>query len=246
MKKIYSYSYLLATMFVLLMGCKKYILDTTPQTSDFSNRTVAQLFVATVNATRNFIFVEGNQINGAALSTGSIFPGTGLNSFAVDPGLRRFLVLDTQTVKTPVTTQVPLSFAENMQVGKNYTVFMYDTITTPKQKTVMTNIVVPTNDTTSRLRFANFIYNPTDVPAVDIYSFKKAANIFTNIPVTGVTEFIDYPSLVSLDTLYIRETGTLNQLLKVSMSSLTRKRNYTFVYRGSHRGTRTSTLFINY
>lgn len=243
MKKIYSYPFLLATVFVLLSGCEKNIRDTTPQKSDLSNNTVVQVFVATVNATRNFIFVDGNQINGAALSTGSLFPGTGLNSFVVDPGLRRFLVVDTQTVKTPVTTQVPLSFAENMQVGKNYTIFMYDTITTPKQKTVLTDIVIP-SDNSARIRFANFIYNPSAVPAIDVYSFSQNANVFTNVAVTDVTNFITYPSAVSPDTLYIRETGSLTNILKVPIN-LTQKRSYTLVYRGSHRGTRTSTLFIN-
>ena len=76
-----------------------------------------------------------------------------------------------------------------MQFGKNYTVFMYDTITTPKQKTVETKIVIPT-DSTYRLRFANFVYNPTDVPGLDIFSFLRNANVVTNLKVTDVTDFI--------------------------------------------------------
>ena len=212
--------------------------------TDFSNKAIVQVFQATVNATRNYVYVDAAPVTGALLSSGSIFPSSG-NGFSLNGGVRAFLVSDTQVTKTPVTTQIPLSFAENMQTGKHYTIFLYDTITTPKQKTVQDNIVIPA-DTTVRLRFANFIYNPFAVPAVDVYSFNRGTNIFTNISVTDVTEFITYPSRIPLDTLYIRETGTLNQLLKVSISTLTPKRNYTFVYRGSHRGTRTSSLYATY
>ncbi len=174
------------------------------------------------------------------MSTGSIFPTTGAG-FMVNPGPRAFLVRDT----LPTTTQVPLSFAENLQVNKRYTIFLYDTITSPKQKTVETTIVTPT-DTTCRLRFANFIYNPTAVANVDVFSYKRASNIFTNMAVTDVSGFIPYPSRLA-DTLDIKETGTANVMLRVIFTSgLTDQRNYTLVYRGSYRGTRTTTLFTTY
>jgi hypothetical protein len=113
---------------------------------------------------------------------------------------------------------------------------MYDTITSPKQKTVIDNIVTP-QDTSMRIRFANFIYSPFAVPAVDVFSFNRNANLFTNVQVTDVTEFISYPSLLKVDTLYFRETGTLNQVAKFTiLDGFPEKRNYTLVYRGSHRG----------
>ncbi len=217
--------------------------------TDFTNKTVVQVVVTTVNATRNYVYIDGAPVTGAPLVSGSIFPSTSYG-FNINGGLRAFLVKDT----LPAATQLPLSFAENMAVGTHQTIFMYDTITTPKQKTVLDNIVIPA-DTTSRLRFANFIYNPFAIPAVDVYSFNRGTNIFTNVPVTGVTDFIAYPSRLPVDTLYIRETGTMNLLLKASIGSvtpnaafltLTPKHNYTFVYRGSYRGTKTATLYATY
>ncbi|HRF19398.1 MAG TPA: hypothetical protein PK977_14580, partial [Chitinophagaceae bacterium] len=91
---------------------------------DFSNSSIMQVYVATVNASRNFIWVDANRINGASLTTGSVFPTTGFG-FNVGGGLRNFLVRDTLST----STQVPYSFAENLQAGKTYTLFMYDTIT---------------------------------------------------------------------------------------------------------------------
>lgn len=232
-----------ATAMALLQACVKTDKSELPTNSNFSNKSMIRVFVATVNASRNYIYVDGQALNGSGLASGGMFPAAGVYASAVDPGVKAFLVRDTLTA----TTQVPLSFAENMQMGKNYTIFVYDTITSPKQKTVETSYVTP-SDTSCRIRFANFIYNPTIVPAIDVFSFSRNSNVFTNVPVTGVSDFISYPSNLGGDTLYIRETGTTNNIIKVSLSSTTlqKKRNYTLVYRGSHRGTRVATLYTDY
>ena len=154
------------------------------------------------------------------------------------------MIRDTLTA----TTQTPLSFAQNMDVGKNYTIFMYDTINAAKQKTVETKIVVP-GDTTARLRFANFIFSKNAVPAVDIFSKRRNVNVFTNVAVTGVTDFIPVPSAFT-DTFYVRETGTTNQLAVLNGLTPTEKRSYTLVFRGRYETTsgtiaRTLSSFIN-
>lgn len=227
-------------MALIFQSCTKHADSRLALQTSFNNNSLVRVFVATVNASRNYIYVDTKPINGSPLSSGGMFPASGVYAANIAPGLTAFLVRDTLSA----TTQVPLSFAENMQVNKNYTIFMYDTITSPRQKTVETKFVVP-SDTTCRLRFANFIYNPTDVPAIDVFSFNRNTNIFTNIPVTGVTDFIAYPSKATTDTLYFRETGSSTNILKLSVSGLSEKRSYTVVYRGSHRGTRVATLFTD-
>lgn len=234
---------LMGAVYLLQVSCvKNYSVKVSEVSTDFSEKSIVQVFMATINASRNSLYVDARQVNGASatLSTGSIFPPSG-HGFTLDGGVRAFLLRDTLVS----STQIPLSFASNMQTAKHHTIFFYDTITSPKQRTIVDNIVVPT-DTSCRIRFANFIYCPYNIPAVDVYSYYKAANIFTNVPVTEVTDFISYPSRLTADTLYVRETGTSNLLLKVSIGTLTPKRNYTFVYRGSHRGTKASTLFATY
>jgi hypothetical protein len=239
--KIYAIGIISLLTGVLVISCTKTFDEKTIQQTNFNASSVAQIFVATVGASRNYVYVDAKPVTGALMTSGSLFPSAGYG-FSLDPGIKNFVVRDTLST----TTQVPISFAENMQAGKHHTVFMYDTITSPKQKTVVDNIVVPA-DTSIRLRFANFIYNPNTPVPVDVYSFNRATNLFTNVPVTGVTEFIPYPSMLAVDTFYIRETGTLNQLYKLTiLGGYTPKRNYTFIYRGSDRGTRTSTIFANY
>lgn len=242
---------------LILQSCEKTVNSRLTEQTNFNNSTRAQVYIATVNASRNYVYVDAQQVTGALLSSGSLFPASGAG-FNVTPGLKAFLIRDT----LGTSTQVPLSFAENMQFEKYYTVFAYDTTTSPKQKTVQTDIVIP-SDTTARLRFANFVYTPNAITAFDIFSKKRNANIFTNVQISDVTGFIPYASAVT-DTFYIRPTGTTTNLQNFVSSSSTwvdiigvltpvQKRSYTLVFRGSYRAAvttaatvRTLSVFNNY
>lgn len=246
--KIYTYGMISLLSAGLIVSCTKSFDEKITPLTDFSDKTLAQVFVATVGASRNYVYVDGKAVTGAAMVSGSVFPSTGY-AFSVTGGVRSFMIRDTLAT----STQVPLVFAENMQVGKLYTIFAYDTITTPKQVTVPANIVIPA-DSTARLRLANFVHNSFDVPGVDVFSKRRNANIFTNVRRTEVSEFIPYASASqnplytanSNDTLFIRETGTMNALVTINGFNPTAKRSYTLVYRGSHRGTKTASIFANY
>ena len=243
MKSLKQYS--LGTVGValtLLLGvsCTKTFDDKLVSDQNSISGSTAQVFLATVGASRNYVYIDSKPVNGAALASGSLFPTTGYG-FAIPAGQRALLVRDTLST----TTQAQLSFAHTFQAAKNYTFFVYDTITAPKVKAVETKIVVPA-DTSARIRFANFVYNPTIVPTVDIISFKQNATLVAGLQVSEVTDFMPYPSLLANDTIYIRETGTTNTLYKFTTGGLTPKRSYTVVYRGSYRGTKTASLVANY
>ncbi len=227
---------------IALVSCSKSFDSKINYTLGNEKSSNVQFFVATVGAARNYIYVDSKPMNGAALTAGTLFPSAGFG-FSVPTGMRSFLIRDTLTA----TTQPQISFAQNMEIGKSYTVFSYDTVNAAKQKTVVTPIVIPA-DTTCRLRFANFIYNPNAIPAVDVFSFNRNTNLFTNVAVTDVTSFVPYPSALLTDTLYIRPTGntTTNLVKYVLTGGLTQKRSYTLVYRGSDRGTKLATRFANY
>jgi hypothetical protein len=234
----------IALLLIIVSSCTKNNNETFDTQSDFSSSTLLQVYQATLNASRNYVYVDANQLTGALMVSGSVFPSTGYAS-VISPGLKTILVRDTLAA----TTQVPLSFGANMQTGKHYTIFAYDTITTPKQKTVETNIVIPA-DSAARLRFANFVFSRTAVPPVDIFSKRRGINIFTNVPVTDVTGFIRVPSSFN-DTLIVRETGTLTQLAILNGINPTQKRSYTIVLRGRYTNTTgaaamTLSSFANY
>ena len=202
---------------------------------DYSNKAFVQVYNGNLTSARNYVYVDGNAVTGAALAYGATFPSTP-SLFAVTSGFRAFLIRDTSST---ILVQPPMSFAESFESGKNYTIFMYDSVTTPKQKTVRNDIIFPA-DTTARIRFANFIFTKTAVPNVDLFSVKRNANVFTNVPITDVTGYIPHPSssrTVENDTLFVRETGTLNLLATLNGFVPVRKRSYTLIFRGRYQST---------
>jgi hypothetical protein len=211
---------------ILALSCtKRSGKDIAKEQLSFSNKTLVQVFDATVNSAGTHLFIDGNQVTGTALVYGAVFPSSAY-AFQVDPGLRSFNIRNT----TAGTTQAPITFAENMDVKKNYTIFMYDTITAAKQLTVVNNIVVP-GDSTARVKFANLAWLKTGTPpAVDVFSVLKGGNVFSNIDPTQVTEYVPYAAAVN-DVLIVRQAGTLIGL-DTATFNFTRKRSYTLVYRG--------------
>lgn len=234
----------------LFSSCEKTFDEKISLQSDLSNQSVMQVFLGTVGASRNYVYMDGLPLTGSLLSTGSVFPGTGYGAL-IPGGLRSFMVRDTLST----STQVPLVFTQNLSAGQNYTMFVYDTITSPRQVTVPTRIVDPA-DTTARIRFANFVYSPVEVPAVDIFSVKRNANIFTNVPLTGVTDFIPIASALT-DTFYVRTAGSGTNLQNWSATPApgtfvniqavltpTQKRSYTLIFRGGFRATTTTNTTV--
>jgi hypothetical protein len=239
--KLISTGLILIISFVYV-SCKKEVPIVATVDNDFSSSATVQVIDATLKSTRNFIYVDNSPISGSAVAFGGVYPGTAYG-FKIPAGSRSFLIKDTLAS----TTQPPLNFTQTLDAGKSYTVFMYDTLTSPKQLTVLNNIEVP-QDTTARLRFANFIYNTTAVPAVDVYSFRRGATtpVFSNVATNTVTNFIPYASGIS-DTLYVYSTGTTSPLIvKTAVPSLTPSRSYTSVLNGSYRGTKTITTYQTY
>jgi len=114
---------------VLLSSCQKSFDKKLAADYYTGSGSTIQAFIGTVGASRNYVYVDGKPVNGSALTTGNVFPATGYG-YGVTSGLRNMMVRDTSSL----TTQPQLSFAQNFEIGGNYTVFTYDTITAPKQK----------------------------------------------------------------------------------------------------------------
>lgn len=227
---------------LLFTACEKTFDEKTTQDRNITDQSgVVQVYIATVGAARNYIYVDGIPQNGAALSAGSVFPAAGYG-FVVPMGQRVFQIRD--TLRT--TTQLPISFDNVLEWGKNYTIFTFDTITAVKQRTVATTISIP-EDTSCRVRFAHFAYSTSAMPNVDIYSFKRMGNVFTNVSPTSVSSYIAFPSRLN-DTLQVREAGTATVLAQLNGFLGTDKRSYTLIYRGSHRVSTARFLssFVNY
>ncbi len=216
---------------VLLVSCEKEYQSIAPTEADLSNKAYVKFYNGIVNSNRTYIYAELVPLNGATVAYGGVFPALSPSYAAMNTGSVNIAIRDTLVP----TTQYPLNFFAELEKGKYYTVFAYDSLNAPKRKVVLDNIQ-QFGDTTARIRFANFPYSSAAIPNVDIYSAKRKENIFTNISTTTVTDFIPYASALS-DTLYVRPTGTTTDLTQLNGLLLTAKRNYTVIFRGSYRVT---------
>lgn len=210
-----------------IISCGKHADQLIPERTNLSTAATVQVFNAIVNSSRNYLYIDGKAVTGAAFAAGGVFPSAA-SSFAVEYGTRTMLLRDT----LPATTQVPLVFTANLAARTNYTIFAYDTITAPKYKIVENKIEYP-QDSTARVRFANFMRVHPLIPAVDFYSVKRQANVASNVTITGVTPFIPYASALS-DTIMVRIAGTTNLLAQLNGLNPTQKRSYTVLLRGGN------------
>jgi hypothetical protein len=76
-----------------------------PVNTDFNSKALVQVYNGTLLSARNFIYVDGNAVNGASLGYGGIFPSTPSN-FSVTSGTRAVLIRDTSST---ILTQPPMS-----------------------------------------------------------------------------------------------------------------------------------------
>jgi len=233
MKKNHIITTGILAIIMVLSSCTKEFNYIIVEQKDLAGKASVKFYNSIVNSNRNFVYSDNVPVTGSitAFTTAALFPAVSPSYFMLDAGSRTILVKDTLVT----TTQLPLEVKTTFEAGKYYTLIGYDTITSPKMLAITDNIQFPT-DTTSRLRFVNVIYSSTPVANVDVFSFKRQANIFTNVSVTQATDFIPYASALS-DTLQIRTTGTTTSLAQVNSIVLTQKRSYTIVFRGSYKTT---------
>jgi len=243
MKKIKHIKFLAAGSLValaaLISSCDKNLNDRNKLDKDASNSAYVKFVNLAGNATRNFVFVDGKQVSGVQMVYGETLPvHSGNYGLKMAAGLRSFVVRDTLST----TTQVPLTFNGNFDANSSYTVFLYDSIIRIKQVTVKNNIEIP-SDSTSRLKFGNFMYltNGGTAPAVDLYSSFFGRRIFTNIAPSQVTEFITYPGgHAAGDTLRTYVAGTNTVLNELIGYTTTIKRSYVVVARGNYNNVLTT------
>lgn len=217
----------------LFTACTKNFDGRTRESVGTTNKSFIRFMPGSMGAARNFISLDGERLNGTALSMGGIFPGAStVTAFAtITPGTRTIRVYDSLAT----TTQTPVSISATFEEGKFYTVYTYDTSTAVKAIVKSDEFSVPT-DTTANVKFVNMISSSTAVPNVDLYSRRKRGNIATNIAPQENSIYIKHLTGLS-DTLEVRATGTTAPLTILNNFTFTRQRTYNVVFRGRYQST---------
>lgn len=231
---------------LLITGCKRETFKPlATENFELANKAFIRFYNAALSTTKNYLYQGDVPLTGAAVAYGGVFPSSAGFYGTVNSGQQNLLIKDTTTG----TTQNQVSVSANFDAGKRYTIFTYDTATSVKYLAVEDVIEVPA-DTSARLRFVNLPFSRTDVPNVDIFSKKANQNIFTNVSPLSATSFIPYTSVQS-DTLYVRATGTTDNVATLNNFIASRRRSYTLIFRGNYNATsgataRTLTSLLTY
>ena len=230
---------------IFIVACKKdtkfYSIITEQKPSN--DKAQIKVINAAVGTNRNYVYVDGSAVSGVTFLDGGAFPAT--NYYAdIYTGVHAIMIKDTLATGP----QTPVTVTADFKPQGNYTIFMYDSTKSIKAKLVEDKLVVPaTVDTgVAMIRFANFAYSTTPIPNLDVFSYSKQTNIFTNVSPTTVSDFIRYRAATTpVDTLYFRPTGTAVDLVKLGFT-LTPRRSYSIVFRGRYSATRTVTVYAQY
>ena len=228
-KSLYIVSLVLIS-FIITVSCEKEFDKMIVENTALGDKALVKVFNSTVSSQRTYMYVDNVPVTGSVLSYGSTFPSTSYAS-ALTPGNRNILIKDTLAT----SSQPPISFTTNLVAGKNYSIFTYDTVNAIKYVLTEDEIIIPT-DTTARVRFINLIFSKSVLPNVDLFSVASGKNLFTNVALAKVTNFIPCASKRT-DTLYVRATGTTTNLTPLITFNATINRSYTVIYRGRYETT---------
>ncbi len=177
------------------------------------------------------LYVSGAKVNSSFLTYNSMFPGQTTGYIAVTSGLHYFR-LTLNGVKTADSATLH-TFQKVLEPGQRYSYILTDSIRSSNENRQMLlkdnfNNPVPGN---YAVRFVHAVMNDTVGKTVDVYSFRRKANIFTNIKIGDATGFVEYgPS--GTDTLSVRRNGTTWELTRLNSIPFASGRVYTVIYRG--------------
>jgi len=245
MKKNIFLVLILASMGGFMWSCSKQTttpLDIVATTNSVSTNAFIKIVhyaptfrLATNNADSINLFLNGTKLNGTFLTFGSMYPST-TNLYAAVPAGVTSLKISTNGVLTPDSIAV-VSMSKILEAGKYYSLIITDSILNPsssKQIFTQDNFVLSDTNTFT-LRFIHAILNDSAGKNVDIYSTRRASNIFSNISPGTVTDFTAQPYNFVTDTIIVRRAGGSFELGRLTTASnpLARQRAYTLVYKGT-------------
>lgn len=182
-------------------------------------------------------YIDKNKESGATISYNSGYPAltSNINTYATVPaGDHVFRLTKTGNVAGTDPVSI-LEFPRTLEAGQKYSLLLTDSIIRNSSYDniwLEDNFSIPDTGKFS-LRFVNALMNDTAGAQVDVYSKRYASNIFSNVPVKGVVEFMQLPYTTLSDTLLVRRAGTENLLTTFNTASFSRRRVYTLVYKGS-------------
>ncbi len=244
MKKIITYTLLIASGMMLLTACTK-------QTDLVANYTLGsdKAFVRVIHVAPSFrtfynapdslnIYVNFNRVSNTFISFGGQFPVSGTTQngyFGVNPGVNNLTFSFGGKLKENGDS-IPFSLSDRSYAkGSYYSIIITDNYysNVDSVKMILEDKFTTPNKSNYSMRFVHAVLNDTAGKNIDVYSKRRGANIVSNIKPGQVVDFQNIPlESTASDTLFVRRAGTLNVLSTLNGASFTDQRVYTMIYRG--------------
>jgi len=194
---------------------------------------VAPNFRQVFNAADSFnVFLDDDKLSGTFLTFNAGFPAvtSNINTYAeVRQGNYKV------SLKSSVNGSTILFLPRTLLEGEKYSFLITDSVDRNNAYSSLwlkDEFKIPDTGKFA-LRFVHALMNDTADKAVDLYSKRYDANIFSGVMKKGATAFVEFPYTTLSDTLTVRRAGTTNALAVFNTASFSRKRVYTVVYKGN-------------
>jgi hypothetical protein len=243
MKKNIILIFTTALSIFIFCGCVKYTRNY--QTAEIDNKAflkvihVAPGFTQVFNSPDNFNVLVGGiggQRIAASMTYNSAFPvnTTNVDTYAAVPSGAQDIRLVMKGVVN-IDSATIAAFPKNLVAGNYYTLVITDSITSPPAASKIFSedaVFWPVSGIYS-LRFIHAVMNDTAGKTVDVYSARKAGNVFTGVAPGTVLNFADQTYSNVPDTIIIRRAGTTQELARANGVSFSNRRVYTILYKGN-------------
>ncbi len=230
----------------LLLGCEKKVVEVVAFEEAGMEGNFAH--IRFVHASPNLATIAGTtteavdirvgnqKINGAALAYGGLWPNNFPTTYAaVAPGQQDIKVSLRGTTNFDSIALVTLN--ANLEQGKYYSFIVSDNVVAAANDSarifVEDNFVTPAEGRVV-LRFANVLNDTAADKRVNVFSFRRNANLFTAVDANSITAFSNQPFINIPDTLVIRRTSDPTvELARINTITYSNRRVYTIYARGN-------------
>jgi hypothetical protein len=242
MKKYFSLFIFIVTVLMIITACEKDFTKFTNEPLFIGDQAflrvmhVSPNFRAVQNKPDSFnVYVGASKVNGSLFTYNGAFPAAAINAntYAAVPSGSQAIRLSLQGVNN-IDSVTIMQLDKNLEAGKYYTFFITDSLKAQQDRIWVNDInFIPTDTTQYKVRFAHMILNDSAGKKVDVYSFRQAANIFSNISPGTVTDYASIATPTTIDTISIRRSGTGFELARINGVSYVKTRLYTILFKGS-------------
>src|SRR4030095_6098404 len=244
MKKYFSLFIFIMTVLVIITACEKDFTKFTNEPLFIGDQAflrvmhVSPNFRAVQNKPDSFnVYVGTTKFNGSLFTYNGAFPAAAINAntYAAVPSGSQAIRLSLQGVNN-IDSVTVMQLDKNLEAGKYYTFFVTDSLKSqqdPNKVWVNDINFLPTDTTQYKVRFAHMILNDTAGKKVDVYSFRQAGHIFSNISPGAVTDYSGLATPTTLDTISVRRAGSAFELARMNGISYVKTREYTILFKGN-------------